>query len=107
MNPTSLHRRRWLSASALASIALLAACAGSPRTESTGEYVEDSVITARVKAAVLAEPGLRSAEINVETFKGRVQLSGFIGSQADIDRVVAMVRDMSGVRSVKNDMRLK
>jgi len=102
-----LSRRLLLSSFAVASVALLAACAGSPRTESTGEYVEDSVITTRVKAAILAEPSLRSMEINVETFKGRVQLSGFVNSQADIDRTVAMVRGMSGVSSVKNDMRLK
>ena len=102
-----ISRRGWLSAVAVVSITALVACAGSPRTESTGEYVEDSVITARVKAAVLAEPGLRSAEINVETFKGRVQLSGFVGTQADMDRAVALVRGLSGVRSVKNDMRLK
>jgi osmotically-inducible protein OsmY len=102
-----LPRRLLLSSFAVASVALLAACAGSPRTESTGEYVEDSVITTRLKAAVLAEPSLRSMEINVETFKGRVQLSGFVNSQADIDRTVAMVRGMSGVSSVKNDMRLK
>jgi osmotically-inducible protein OsmY len=103
----SLPRRLLLSSFAIGSIALLAACAGSPRTESTGEYIEDSAITARVKAAVLAEPGLRSAEINVETFKGRVQLSGFVNSQADIDRAVLLVRGMPGVSSVKNDMRLK
>jgi osmotically-inducible protein OsmY len=102
-----LPRRLLLSSFAVASVALLAACAGSPRTESTGEYVEDSVLTGRVKAAILAEPSLRSMEINVETFKGRVQLSGFVNSQADIDRTVAMVRGMSGVSSVKNDMRLK
>jgi osmotically-inducible protein OsmY len=102
-----LPRRLLLSSFAVASVALLAACAGSPRTESTGEYVEDSVLTGRVKAAILAEPSLRSMEINVETFKGRVQLSGFVNSQADIDRAVAMVRGMSGVSSVKNDMRLK
>ena len=102
-----LPRRLLLSSFAVASVALLAACAGSPRTESTGEYVEDSVLTGRVKAAILAEPSLRSMEINVETFKGRVQLSGFVNSQADIDRTVAMVRAMSGVGSVKNDMRLK
>ncbi len=106
MNP-NLPRRLLMSSFAIGSIALLSACVASPRTESTGEYVEDSVITARVKAAVLAEPGLRSAEINVETFKGRVQLSGFVNSQADIDRAVAMVRGMAGVSSVKNDMRLK
>ncbi len=106
MNP-HLPRRLLLSSFAVASVALLAACAGSPRTESTGEYVEDSVLTTRVKAAILAEPSLRSLEINVETFKGRVQLSGFVNSQADIDRTAAMVRGMSGVGSVKNDMRLK
>lgn len=100
-------RRLLLSAFAVTSAALLAACVATPRSESTGEYVEDSAITARVKAAVLAEPGLRSFEINVETFKGRVQLSGFVGSQADIDRAVALVRGMAGVSSVKNDMRLK
>ncbi len=103
----NLSRRLLLSSFAIGSATLLAACVASPRTESTGEYVEDSVLTARVKAAVLAEPGLRSAEINVETFKGRVQLSGFVGTQADIDRAVAMVGGMAGVRSVKNDMRLK
>ncbi len=106
MNP-SISRRSWLSAAAVVAVTALAACAGSPRTESTGEYIEDSAITARVKAAVLAEPGLRSAEINVETFKGRVQLSGFVGTQADMDRVMVLVRNMSGVQSVKNDMRLK
>ncbi len=106
MNQTP-SRRLLLSSFALGSIALLSACVATPRTESTGEYVEDSVLTARVKAAVLAEPGLRSAEINVETFKGRVQLSGFVGTQADIDRAVALVGGMAGVRSVKNDMRLK
>lgn len=103
----SFPRRLFLSSFAVASVAVLAACAGSPRTESTSEYVEDSVITTRVKAAVLAEPSLRSMEINVETFKGRVQLSGFVNSQTDMDRAVAMVRGMSGVSSVKNDMRLK
>ncbi len=103
----ALPRLLLLSAFAVASATLFAGCVASPRTESTGEYIEDSAITTRVKAAVLAEPGLRSFEINVETFKGRVQLSGFVNSQADIDRATALVRGMSGVTSVKNDMRLK
>ncbi len=102
-----LSRRLLLSGLAVSTSALLMACTATPRSESTGEYVEDSAITARVKAAVLAEPGLRSFDINVETFKGRVQLSGFVNSQGDIDRAVAMVSRMSGVTSVKNDMRLK
>ncbi|AWV05491.1 transporter (plasmid) [Burkholderia sp. JP2-270] len=82
-------------------------CAGSRIHEGTGEYVDDSVITTKVKAAVLNEPSLKSAEINVETFKGVVQLSGFVRSQADIDKAVEVARRVGGVKSVKNAMRLK
>jgi c(7)-type cytochrome triheme protein len=74
---------------------------------SAGEYVDDAVITAKVKAAVLEEPTLKSAEINVETSKGRVQLSGFVGSRADINKAVAVAKGVNGVKSVKNDMILK
>jgi osmotically-inducible protein OsmY len=88
-------------------IAALGACASTPGREGTGEYVDDTVITTRVKTAVLNEPTLSSAEINVETFKGRVQLSGFVGSQGEIDKAVAVARDVKGVSSVANDMRLK
>ena len=55
----------------------------------------------------MEEPVLSSAEINVETFKGTVQLSGFVGSRADINKAVAVTRGVGGVKSVKNDMRLK
>jgi osmotically-inducible protein OsmY len=82
-------------------------CAGTPTSESTGEYFDDTVITTKVKAAILNEPSLKSAEINVETFKGRVQLSGFVNSQADISKAVDVARSVGGVQSVKNDMRLK
>lgn len=85
----------------------LGACASTPGTEGTGEYVDDAVITTKVKAAVLKEPTLKSAEINVETFKGKVQLTGFVGSQADIDMAVALARSVTGVSSVANDMLLK
>lgn len=99
---------RTLSAIALAlSLSLLGACASTSRTEGTGEYVDDTVITTRVKAAVLNEPTLKSSEINVETFKGRVQLSGFVGSRGDIDKAVALARNISGVSSVTNNMVLK
>jgi len=77
------------------------------KTESVGEYADDAVITAKVKAAVLNEPTLNSAEINVETSKGRVQLSGFVSSRADIDRAVKVAKGVEGVTSVKNDMILK
>ncbi len=82
-------------------------CAGTPQREGTGEYVDDTVITTKVKAAILNEPTLKVAEINVETFKGAVQLSGFVNSQGDINKAVMVARGVAGVKSVKNDMRLK
>jgi osmotically-inducible protein OsmY len=84
-----------------------AGCASTQKHEGTGEYVDDSVITTKVKAAIFNEPTLKSAEINVETFKGVVQLSGFVNSRADINRAVEIARGVKGVESVKNDMRLK
>ena len=89
------------------SLAFFLGCASTQKKEGTGEYVDDTVITTKVKAAVLNEPNLKSAEINVETFKGVVQLSGFVSSQANINRAVEVARAVPGVKSVKNDMRLK
>lgn len=83
------------------------ACASTAKHEGTGEYVDDSVITTKVKAMLFDEPNLRSGQINVETFKGVVQLSGFVGTRADINRAVEIARSVKGVESVKNDMRLK
>jgi osmotically-inducible protein OsmY len=88
-------------------LSVLGGCASTQRQESTGEYVDDTAITAKVKTAIFNEPGLKSAEINVETFKGRVQLSGFVSSQANIERAVAVASGVGGVTSVRNDMRLK
>ena len=82
-------------------------CASTSKQEGTGEYVDDSVITTKVKAAILNEPSLKVAEINVETFKGVVQLSGFVSSQTAVNKAVEVTRYVSGVRSVKNDMRIK
>jgi len=70
-------------------------------------YVDDSVITAKVKAAVFEDASLKSAEINVETSKGVVQLSGFVRSRTDINKAVVVARRIEGVRSVKNDMIVK
>jgi c(7)-type cytochrome triheme protein len=81
--------------------------ASASKDESAGEYVDDAVITAKVKAAVLEEPSLKSAEINVETSKGTVQLSGFVRSRADINKAVEVAKRVKGVKSVKNDMILK
>jgi len=82
-------------------------CASTSKSEGTGEYVDDSVITTKVKAAIFNEPGLKSFEINVETYKGTVQLSGFVNSQADINKAVEVARSVKGVVSVKNNMRVK
>ena len=82
-------------------------CASTPKQEGTGEYVDDTVITGKVKSAILNEPTLKVAEINVETFKGIVQLSGFVSSQAAATKAVSVARDVGGVKSVKNDMQIK
>jgi osmotically-inducible protein OsmY len=88
-------------------LATVLGCAPTPTREGTGEYVDDTVITTKVKAAILNDPSLKSAEINVETFKGTVQLSGFVKQQADIGKAGEVARSVKGVKSVKNDMRLK
>ena len=82
-------------------------CASTSTQESTGQYLDDSAITTKVKAAIFNEPTLKSAEINVETFKGRVQLSGFVSSRARMDKAVTVAQGVGGVTSVKDDMRLK
>ncbi|MFL6694657.1 MAG: BON domain-containing protein [Ramlibacter sp.] len=93
--------------SAVFVLSSVAGCASTERHESTGQYMDDTTLTAKVKTAILKEPDLKSAEINVETFKGRVQLSGFVSSKASIDRAVAVAQGVSGVSSVANDMRVK
>ena len=93
----------------LAFVALTAmvGCASTSKQEGTGEYVDDTVITTKVKTAIFNEPTLKSAEINVETFKGVVQLSGFVSTQANIYKAAEVARGVGGVKNVKNDMRLK
>ena len=88
-------------------VASLLGCASTATQEGTGEYLDSTVITTKVKAVIFNEPTLKSFEINVETFKGVVQLSGFVNSQADIDKAVEIVQQIKGVKSVKNDMKLK
>lgn len=85
----------------------LAGCVSTQTKEGAGAYVEDSVITGKIKAVILNEPMLKSREINVETFKGVVQLSGFVSSEAEAQKAVEVTRGVKGVMSVKNDMRLK
>lgn len=91
----------------IASLFAVAGCASTPTKEGTGEYIDDAAITTKVKASIFNEPTLKSTEINVETFKGVVQLSGFVSSQAAINKAVELTRKVKGVASVKNDMRVK
>ncbi|NVK40994.1 MAG: BON domain-containing protein [Oceanospirillaceae bacterium] len=93
--------------SLMAILALFVGCASTAQQEGTGEYIDDTVLTTKVKAAIFNEPTLKSAEINVETFKGVVQLGGFVSSQADINRTVELARSVRGVKAVRNDMRVK
>jgi len=88
-------------------VATFVACASSPKHSSTGEYVDDSVITTKVKALLAEDDFLKSFQIGVETFKGRVQLSGFGNSQDAVNKAVQIARGVGGVRSVKNDLIVK
>ena len=82
-------------------------CGATATRQGTGEYVDDSVITTKVKSAIFNDSDLKVNEINVETYKGVVQLSGFVRSQSNIDKAVQVARGVVGVVSVKDDMRLK
>jgi osmotically-inducible protein OsmY len=82
-------------------------CASTPKQSSTGEYVDDTVITTKVKAAIFDEPGLKTFQINVKTFKDEVHLSGIVDSQANVNKAGEVARNVKGVRSVKNDLIVK
>ena len=91
----------------VASLVAVAGCASTPTKEGTGEYLDDTAITTKVKASIFNEPTLKSTEINVETFKGVVQLSGFVAQPADAAKAGDIARGVKGVKSVKNDIRVK
>jgi len=88
-------------------LAALVGCASTPTSEGTGQYLDSSMITAKVKTALLNEPGLKSTKIHVTTFKGEVRLSGFVDSQANMDKAVKIARGVKGVTAVNNDLKLK
>jgi osmotically-inducible protein OsmY len=108
MESSIMKQLKWFSA--FLGVVLLAGilgCAATSTREGTGEYVDDSAITTKVKSAMLGSSGLKSNDISVETFKGVVQLSGFVNSQAQMSQAVKVAEGVGGVKSVKNDMRLK
>lgn len=92
---------------AILATVMLVGCAGSATQESTGNYIDDSAVTARVKSALLTEKSLKSSAISVETFKGRVQLSGFVSSAAEVNKAVTVTKGVTGVKVVVNDLIVK
>jgi len=88
-------------------IAVFLGCASTPTRESTGEYIDDSTITTKVKAAIFNDPSLKVLQINVETFKGEVQLTGSVDSDQIVNKAGEVARDVGGVKSVKNDLIVK
>jgi hyperosmotically inducible periplasmic protein len=85
----------------------LSACSSTATSESAGEYASDASLTARVKSALLADPGLKSMAVSVSTYRGTVQLSGFVDSDLQIQKAVAVTRSVSGVQAVNNDLHVK
>ena len=88
-------------------VATFAACASTRTHESTGEYVDDSTITTKVKALLAEDDFLKSFQIGVETYKGRVQLSGFVNSQDAVKKAGEITRSVKGVTSVENNLIVK
>ncbi|HBJ74501.1 transporter [Smithella sp. F21] len=84
-----------------------AACASTRTQESAGEYVDDSVITTKVKSLLAADDLLKSFQIGVETYKGAVQLSGFVNTQKAVNKAIEITKTVKGVTSIKNDLVVK
>lgn len=106
---TPVHplRKILMTLAAAICVAALAGCASTPTQESAGEYLDSSVITARVKMALLNAENLPSGEISVASFKGGVQLSGFVPTETDKSRAEVIARDIDGVKSVTNSIQVK
>jgi osmotically-inducible protein OsmY len=88
-------------------VMLMSGCAGGATHESTGEYLDDSVLTTKVQTSILGDSRLKLLQINVETYKGVVQLSGFVDSAAAATRAVELARTVKGVKSVNNSLIVK
>jgi len=88
-------------------LAIFVACDSPSKQERAGEYVDDSVITTKVKSLLAADDILKSFDITVETNKGNVQLSGLVDSQKTVDKAGEIAKGVSGVKSVKNSLIVK
>lgn len=88
-------------------LSVVIGCAGTSKKESTGEYMDDTWITSKVKAAFVKDKTLKASEISVETFKGTVMLSGYVSDVGDVDHAASVARDIKGVNWVRNDLQVK
>jgi len=85
-------------------LAILTACSPSATHRGTGEYIDDTAVTARVKTALATDPQVKATEVQVETFRGTVQLSGFVDSAESAARAAQLAREIRGVKEVRNSM---
>lgn len=88
-------------------VSVMVGCAGGPQSESFGEHIDDSVITTKVKTALLSDPEVSGMDINVATFKGRVQLNGLVNNAQQIDQAARLAREVGGVMAVENNLSIK
>lgn len=91
----------------LSAAVLSTGCAGTNTRESTGEYIDNSAVTAKVKAALVQDPNVRARDVSVETFRGTVQLSGFVDTEAQKIQATEVARSVSGVAAVQNNLIVK
>jgi hyperosmotically inducible protein len=103
-----MKQLKYLSSFLMALVLLFSlGCASTPKEESTGEFIDDSVITTKVKAAIFDESTLKTTEINVKTDRGVVVLSGVVNSSSEISKATEVARGVKGVKSVKNELKTK
>ncbi len=100
-----MKSRTWLTAVAVAVVSLAAACTPTRVNRSAGEHVDDAVVTARVKAALVRDPATSARNIDVETYRGVVQLNGFIDADESKGEATRVVRSVPGVKEVQNNLR--
>ncbi|GAA0492658.1 MULTISPECIES: BON domain-containing protein [unclassified Pigmentiphaga] len=102
-----MNVRTLLVAGIIGTATVMGGCTSTRTHQSAGEYASDAAITAKVKAALVSAKDVSAADVNVETFRRTVQLSGFVNSQAEASRAVEVARGVEGVQSVRNDLRVK
>jgi osmotically-inducible protein OsmY len=99
------NKAAWILAALMGSA--LVACTSTPKQQSTGEVIDDGVVTAKVKAALIEDPMTKAHQINVETFKGTVQLSGFVETDEARSRALQLARDVDGVKNVRDALEVR